>query len=65
MSGAMLLTFILPNILALIFASFVPQKGLVAGTAWCVLWVVGLVLTIILVSLFIVERKFWFGKENS
>jgi len=61
-SGISLLTFIVANILALIF---VQKQSFAEGAGSITLWCVGLLLTVVLILEFVEERKSWFGKETS
>jgi hypothetical protein len=59
--GTMLLTFIFPAILALIY---VAKQSFAAGVGWFILWLVGLALTILLILGFVEGRRLWFGKRK-
>jgi len=61
-SGMSLLTFILTSTFALIFTA---KQTFLEGAVWqIILWITGLILTILLIPAFISERKFWFGEET-
>ena len=61
-SGMSLITFILTSTLALIFTA---KQTFLEGVAWqIILWITGLILTILLIPAFYDERKFWRGEET-
>jgi hypothetical protein len=62
-SGMSILTFTLPSVFVLIFTA---KQTFSDGTSWQIsLWLIGLLLTIVLVLVFIIERELWFGKETT
>jgi hypothetical protein len=47
--------------LALIFSA---KEALTTEPGWCVLWVIGLILTIIAIPVFAGERTYWSKKSH-
>src|SRR3972149_1466310 len=60
-SGMSILTFTLTSLFVLIFTA---KQTLTSPTGWQVwLWIIGLLLTLILIAAFIIERDYWLSGE--
>jgi peptidoglycan/LPS O-acetylase OafA/YrhL len=61
LSGFSLITFLIPSILAVIFAA---KPAFHTGCGWTVFWCIGLLLTILLIIAHVDERRHWFGTKK-